>query len=73
MAVKLRVDYLFFEGRALTKHKSAQILMACATRQDDLTVPFDFEGCGCVNQPLTKGNTNLERQLPVLLMISDDI
>lgn len=28
--------------------------MACATWQDDLTVSFDFEGYGCVNQPLKK-------------------
>lgn len=51
----------FFEGHVLTKHKSAQILMACAPRQDDLTVPFDFEGCGCVNQLLTKGLAQILR------------
>lgn len=35
--------------------------MACATWQDDLTVPFDFEGCGRVNQPLTKGLAQILR------------
>jgi len=28
--------------------------MAHATRQDDLRVSFDFEGYGCMNQPLKK-------------------
>lgn len=53
-SVEWGVDCLLFEGHVLTKQELVRVLAACATRQDDLTVSFDFEGCGCINQPLKK-------------------
>lgn len=58
------------EGHVLTKHSLARVPLADSSRQDDLTLSYALEGCGCVNRS-PRVHTDLGRQTPVLWILKE--